>query len=110
VVAVCALAPWTTEKDRVEQLAGREVLIAHGDRDIVTKPGDSYAYAERAKAVSETVCRFDVRDEGHSMLRRPGCWTNLVRRFVLHTLAGQPNSAITSAMALPRPAGLRVPL
>lgn len=111
VVAVCALAPWTTEKDHVEQLAGRQVLIAHGDRDTVTKPGESYAYAERAKAVTDAVCRFDMRGEGHAMLRRQGEWTRLVRRFVLGTLDSQPaHPAIASAMEQPPPAGLRVPL
>ena len=111
VVAVCALAPWTTEKDHVEQLAGRTVLIAHGDRDTVTDPGESYAYAERVKAVTDTVCRFDVRGEGHSMLRRSGEWTRLVRRFVLGALDTHPaHTAIATAMEQPSPAGLRVPL
>jgi pimeloyl-ACP methyl ester carboxylesterase len=111
VVAVCALAPWTTEKDHVEQLAGRKVLIAHGDRDTVTDPKDSYDYAERAKAVTDSVCRFDVRGEGHAMLRRPGEWTRLVRRFVLGTLDTHPaHASIATAMEQPIPAGLRVPL
>jgi dienelactone hydrolase len=111
VVAVCALAPWTTEKDHVEQLAGRKVLIAHGNRDTVTDPAESYAYAERAKAVTDDVCRFDVRGEGHAMLRRPGEWTRLVRRFVLGALDTRPaHGSIAAAMAQPCPAGLRVPL
>jgi pimeloyl-ACP methyl ester carboxylesterase len=111
VVSVCALAPWTTEHDHVEQLAGREVLIAHGDRDTVTNPRDSYEYAERVKAVTDTVCRFDIRGEGHAMLRRPGEWTRLVRRFVLGTLdGGAAHAAIVEAMRRPSPAGLRVPL
>ena len=110
-VAVCALAPWTTEKDHVDQLAGRKVLIAHGDRDTVTKPAESYGYAERVKAVTDAVCRFDVRGDGHSMLRRSGEWTRLVRRFVLGALDGQPeHTSIASAMGQPSPAGLRVPL
>jgi dienelactone hydrolase len=111
VVAVCALAPWTTDEDRVEQLTGRVVLIAHGDRDRLTDPADSLAYALRAKLVSDTVCRFDVRGEGHAMVRRARSWTSLVRRFVLGVLHTQPPSmTITNAMAAPVPAGLRVPL
>jgi dienelactone hydrolase len=111
VVAVCALAPWTTEKDHVEQLAGRKVLIAHGDRDTVTDPADSYAYAERVKAVTDDVCRFDIRGDGHAMLRRPGEWTRLVRHFVLGALDTCPaHTSIADAMGRPSPAGLRVPL
>lgn len=110
VVAVCALAPWTTEKDHVEQLAGRTILIAHGDRDTVTSPAESYAYAERAKAVTETVCRFELRDDGHTMLRRSGEWTRLVRRFVLGALADAVHTDIATALEQPSPAGLRVPL
>jgi dienelactone hydrolase len=111
VLAVCALAPWTTEKDHVEQLSGRRVLIAHGDRDKVTIPRDSYAYAERVKAVTDTVCRFDIRKDGHAMLRRSGEWTRLVRRFVLGALDTHPaHTAIDTAMRQPSPAGLRVPL
>ncbi len=52
VVAVCALAPWLDGSDPVDQLAGRTVLIAHGDRERYTDPGESYAYALRAKAVT----------------------------------------------------------
>ncbi|MGH3884488.1 MAG: alpha/beta fold hydrolase [Pseudonocardiaceae bacterium] len=35
VTAVCALAPWTLDDEPVRQLAGRSVLIAHGDRQKV---------------------------------------------------------------------------
>jgi dienelactone hydrolase len=87
VVAVCALAPWTTEVDRIDQLAGKHVLIAHGDRDTTISPNASRAYAERARAVARHVRWLDVRDEGHAMLRRARVWTLLVRRFVLSVLA-----------------------
>ena len=45
VAAVCALAPWLDGSDPVAQLAGRTVLIAHGDRERYTDPAASYAYA-----------------------------------------------------------------
>jgi pimeloyl-ACP methyl ester carboxylesterase len=83
VVAVCALAPWTTAKDHVEQLAGKDVLIAHGELDTRTNPADSHAYAERARLVSDVGTVVDVPGDGHAMLRRAGVWTALVRRFVL---------------------------
>lgn len=43
VAAVCALAPWLDGSDPVAQLAGRTVLIAHGDRERYTEPAASYA-------------------------------------------------------------------
>ena len=86
VTAVCALAPWTPDGDPVDQLAGRTVLIAHGDQDTVTDPALSFAYAVRAKAVTDAACRFEMRDEAHAMLRRSREWHLLVRRFSLGVL------------------------
>jgi alpha-beta hydrolase superfamily lysophospholipase len=86
VVAVCALAPWTTAKDHVDQLADTAVLIVHGELDTITDPADSYAYAERAALVSDRVRHLVVSGEGHAMLRRARDWKLLVRRFVLDAL------------------------
>ncbi|MFP5023005.1 alpha/beta hydrolase [Pseudonocardia phyllosphaerae] len=111
VVAVCALAPWLDGTDPVAQLAGRSVLIAHGDHERITDPAESLAYAERARAVTDRVARFDVHGDGHAMLRRAADWTSLVRRFVLGELGAEPpDPSITNAMAEPAPAGLQVPL
>lgn len=111
VTAVCALAPWTTDSDPVDQLADRLVVVAHGDRDRMTDPRASYAYAARAKAVTDRVIRYDVRGDGHAMLRRPGEWNRLVREFVLGALAIEPfDGEVTNALAKPAPGGLRVPL
>jgi dienelactone hydrolase len=111
VVGVCALAPWVTPEDPVEQLAGRTVLIAHGELDRVTDPAQSYHYALRARQVTDRVCRFDVRDDGHAMLRRAGDWTSLVRRFVLGVLAVTPLDAeIAEGFQRPAPSGLLIPL
>lgn len=60
VVAVCVLAPWTREGEPVRQLAGRSVLIAHGDRERMTDPRLSYRFAVRAKEATDRVCRFEV--------------------------------------------------
>ena len=111
VTGVCALAPWTPAGDPVDQLAGRTVLIAHGDHDTMTDPALSYAYAERAKAVTDTVCRFEIRDEGHAMLRRAGEWRLLVRRFTLGVLGiTDLDHVIAGALAKPSPGGLSIPL
>lgn len=111
VVAVCALAPWLDGTDPVDQLAGRTVLIAHGDRERRTDPRQSYAFAVRAKGVTDRVCRFDVLGDGHSMLRRARDWHDLVRRFVLGELGIEPEAPdIANALRRPAPSGLRTAL
>jgi alpha-beta hydrolase superfamily lysophospholipase len=111
VVAVCALAPWLDGSDPVGQLAGRTVLLAHGDRDRWTDPAASYAYALRAKAAGVAVCRFDVPGAGHFMLTRIGEWHTLVRRFVLGVTGVEPlDPKIANALAQPAPRGLNAQL
>jgi dienelactone hydrolase len=111
VAGVCVLAPWTPAGDEPTALAGRTVLIAHGDRDRMTDPRLSYAYAVRAKEVTDAVCRFEMRDEAHAMLRRAKEWRLLVRRFTLGVLGITPmDHVIASALAKPSPGGLTVPL
>lgn len=111
VVGVCALAPWTPDGEPVGQLAGRTVLIAHGDRDRMTDPALSYTYAERAKVVTDAVARFDVLGDAHAMLNRYGEWTRLVRRFTLGVLGVvDVDRDIAEALAKPAPAGLGVPV
>jgi pimeloyl-ACP methyl ester carboxylesterase len=110
VRAVAALAPWLDGSDPVEQLAGRAVLIAHGDRERMTDPRESLAYAVRAREVTR-VARFAVHGDGHAMLRHAAEWHDLVRRFVLGELGFEPEDpAITNAMRQPTPGGLDVPL
>ncbi len=111
VIAVCALAPWTLDDEPVRQLAGRSVLIAHGDREHMTDPRLSYRFAVRAKQVTSRVCRFDVLGDGHAMLRRAHDWSELAARFVTAELGlCEPDPLIEDAMRRPAPEGLRVPL
>lgn len=112
VVAVCALAPWLDATDPVEQLAGRTVLIAHGDRERWTSPAASYEYALRAKSrATDRVARFDVPGAGHFMLTRAADWHRLVTRFVLGvTGIGPQDPEITNALHRPVPDGLRAVL
>lgn len=109
VTAVCALAPWIEAGDPVRQLAGTEVVIAHGDRDRWTRPSASFEFAVALRRITPDVCRFVVHGTGHAMLRRAADWTELVRRFVLGA-TGEPDPVIAAAMATPGPDGLRVPL
>lgn len=111
VIAVCALAPWIEDGEPLRQLAGRSLLIAHGDRERTTDPRASYRYAVAARDVAARVARFDVLGDGHAMLRRAGEWTDLVCRFVLGELGMAPvDPEIAAAMSAPAPSGLRTPL
>jgi Lysophospholipase len=111
VIAVCALAPWLDGSDPVVQLAGHTVLIAHGDRERWTDPHESYAYAVRAKQITNRVCRFDVHGAGHFMISRAGDWRSLVRRFVLGVTGIEPEDPeIANALRQPAPSGLRTAL
>lgn len=111
VVGVVALAPWTPAGDPVDQLAGRAVMLAHGLADTVTDPAESHAYALRAKAVSERVCRFELPGSRHAMLPAAGDWHRLATAFALAALdvRGWP-PVIDRALRAPSPAGLRATL
>ncbi|MET0234957.1 MAG: alpha/beta fold hydrolase [Kibdelosporangium sp.] len=87
VTAVCALAPWCPPTDPVEQLAGRRVLIAHGKLDRTTNPRESRDYARRAARVTDRVELVWVDGETHALLRKPGVWRDLVRRFAQDELS-----------------------
>lgn len=82
VAGVVALAPWCEAADPVDQLAGQDVLIAHGTRDRITSPAGSLGYARRAVAAGAGVRRLEVEGETHAMLRRPTFWDRLVADFV----------------------------
>ncbi len=111
VVAVCALAPWLDGSDPVVQLDGRTVLIAHGDRERWTDPAESFAYAVRAKERGVRVCRFDLPDAGHFMIRRARDWHALTRRFVLGELGIEPvDPVIANALRETTRNGLRAQL
>jgi dienelactone hydrolase len=83
VRAVVGLAPWIERGDPVEALAGRRVLIAHGDADKMTSPKASAAFARAAEQVAESVTFVSVAGEHHAMLKRPRLWHDLATGFVL---------------------------
>jgi hypothetical protein len=80
VCAVAGLAPWLPPGERVDQLAGQRVLLAHGSADSVTRPGDPWAYVRRARAVTP-VTALGVRGGGHAMMRRAGLWHAIAAGF-----------------------------
>jgi pimeloyl-ACP methyl ester carboxylesterase len=90
VRGVVALAPWLPQDEPVEQLAGRDVLIAHGDLDAVTSPRASKRYAERARGVANRLVYVSVRGDMHAMVFRWRRWHRLTTRFTLETLGFYP--------------------
>lgn len=90
VGGVCGLAPWLEPGEPIDQLAGRRVLIAHGDADRITSPEQSADYARRALQLPRPPSMTYVRvpGAGHAMLRRWTEWEVLTRRFVRELATG----------------------
>ncbi|MDT4891742.1 MAG: hypothetical protein QOE97_777 [Pseudonocardiales bacterium] len=88
VSAVVALAPWVEAGDPADQLAGRRVLIVHGENDRMTSARRSAAYALRAEQAGATVTYVRMREENHAMLRRARLWHELTTGFALGVLLG----------------------
>jgi pimeloyl-ACP methyl ester carboxylesterase len=80
VLAVAGLAPWLPPGEPVEQLAGRWILLAHGNADRVTRPGDTWSFAERAESVTD-VTSVEIRSGEHTMLRRARLWHSIAAEF-----------------------------
>ena len=80
VAGVCALAPWIEPGEPWRPVTA-SVLIAHGDRDRVTDPIASAAYAAQIGASF-----VPVPGEKHALLRRPIFWQRLVTEFVTTVL------------------------
>lgn len=101
VTAVAGLAPWLPPGEPVAQLAGRRVMLAHGAADTITSPAETWALAERARAVT-AVAAVEVRDGDHPMLRRARLWHALAAEFARTALglpAGRLTMAVTSTEA-----------
>jgi pimeloyl-ACP methyl ester carboxylesterase len=86
VTAVAGLAPWLPPGEPAGQLAGRQVLLAHGSADSITSPAETWAFLERARAVTE-VSAVEVRDGDHAMLRRARLWHAIAAEFARAALA-----------------------
>ncbi|MFC9428763.1 alpha/beta fold hydrolase [Streptomyces sp. NPDC056987] len=74
VVGVVGLAPWCPPGEPVGQLAGRRVVLLHGDRDRTTDPRESVALAARARDAGAEACAVLLSGGDHPMLRRAGTW------------------------------------
>ena len=108
VSAVAGLAPWLPPGEPAAQLAGRRVLLAHGTADSITSPAETWAFVERARAVTE-VTAVEVRDGDHPMLRRARLWHAIAAEFARAALALPPGDAALTA-AVTATAGSRTVL
>lgn len=90
VRAVVALAPWIVAGDPVAPLAGRRVLVAHGDRDRVTSAQTSEAYARAVAGIAASTGYVSVHGDGHAMTYRPLIWHRLVTAYLLGALDAVP--------------------
>ena len=88
VRSVVGLAPWIEPGDPVAPLAGRRLLIAHGDNDRMTDPRASASFARSAERIAESVTYVRVEGERHAMLRRASLWHDLATGFVAATVLG----------------------
>ncbi|SHF51568.1 hypothetical protein SAMN05443575_0164 [Jatrophihabitans endophyticus] len=86
VRSVVGLAPWIEPGDPSRQLAGRGVLLVHGDADRMTSAPASLQYAQQLAGVAESVGYVSVQGDGHPMLRRPALWHELATGFTLAAL------------------------
>ncbi|MBP0451517.1 alpha/beta hydrolase [Kitasatospora sp. RG8] len=102
VTGVIALAPWCPPEDPCEQLAGRDVLMLHGDRDKVTSPAETLGFATRGRAAGARVCGYTVTGSGHALLQRIGDWHRATARLGAGLLGLRDLPAeVTAALALP---------
>jgi predicted esterase len=86
VGSVVALAPWLPSGEPIDQLAGRHVLLAHGDQDRVTSAAGTSRYADQLAGAGIVASVVTVRGDGHAMLRRAALWHNLAAGFLAGTL------------------------
>ena len=99
VLGACALAPWIEPDDPLAHLAGRLVVIAHGDGDRMTDPRRSRAYAVAAAGAGARVADFTVVGDRHAMLRRAADWHALARAAAGVAFGVDTPSTNTNAVA-----------
>jgi alpha-beta hydrolase superfamily lysophospholipase len=97
VAAVVGLAPWIEAGDPTDTVAGRRVLIAHGDLDRITSPRASADWARAVAGIAASVSYVRVTGERHAMLRRAKVWTNLTTGYVLGVLCPTPQFSATQS-------------
>lgn len=86
VTSVVGLAPWLEDRDPVATMAGRRLLVLHGDRDRTTSAAASRRYVEAARGTARSAAFVSVRGDGHAMIGRPRVWHAVTASFVTAAL------------------------
>jgi len=76
-----ALAPWLPGAEPVEQLAGRDLVVLHGTRDLTTSPRASAHFVARAVPMTRRAVCLRVPWSGHGMVTRASLWHRLTAAF-----------------------------
>ena len=101
VSAVAGLAPWLPPGEPVAQLAGRRIMVAHGTMDFITRADETWAFADRARAVT-SVAEIQVRGGDHAMIRRASLWHALAATFACVSLGlAPPPGPLADALSSP---------
>jgi predicted esterase len=104
VTGVVALAPWCPADEPAAHLAGRSVLMLHGDRDRLLDPEDTRRFALRARAAGARTAGYRVTGSGHALLRRAAAWHRSTAGLTAGLLGLRPLPAeVTAALALTAP-------
>lgn len=85
--AVVALAPWVDSTTPIQHMAGRRVLIIHGDADSWTSPRQSQLYAQRIQGIADDVRYVTIAGAGHFMVTKLALWHDLAASYLLDALA-----------------------
>ncbi|MFJ9142080.1 alpha/beta fold hydrolase [Streptomyces griseus] len=102
VRGVVGLAPWCPAGDPVTQLAGRDVVLVHSNRDRLTSPQATQSLTARARRAGARTCMVTVRGGDHAMIRRAAAWHRLTTGLVTGLLgSGSLPGAVGGALALP---------
>ncbi|WP_030704765.1 MULTISPECIES: serine aminopeptidase domain-containing protein [unclassified Streptomyces] len=102
VRGVVGLAPWCPPGDPVTQLADRDVVLVHSNRDRLTSPQASQSLTARARRAGARTCMITVRGGDHAMIRRAPAWHRVTTALVLGLLgSGSLPVPVGAALALP---------
>ncbi|MFI9046046.1 alpha/beta fold hydrolase [Streptomyces sp. NPDC053427] len=112
VTTVVGVAPWLPDQEEVEHLAGRRVLMVHGERDRSgASARRSLAYARRARSVVPDLARLEAPGEGRYLLRRSADVWATTACFVHDALGiAAPPPPLAEALKRARDGDLRTPL
>lgn len=86
VAATVALAPWLPAGEPAGHVAGRELLVVHGEADRICPVRDTDSWVDRAREAGGHVRYVRVPRTGHLLLRAPGRAHRAVARYLVSRL------------------------